>query len=279
MPDHAGEFLEQAAVAGGDADRPVGGVEGLVRHEVVARGARALRLVAAEQVAVQRACDPGHSGFEQRGVDHAAFAGAVALLQRGENADGRPHAGRGVVDCRRAERRRILRTAGQRHHRAKSLRQRIKAGRIAHRSLVAERPDRAIDQPRIDRSHHVGTDADLLDNAGPEILDHHIGIAYQKLQPLDIGLGFDVDGDRPLVAIGGVEHQRGIVDEGRSPHPRIVAAIGLLDLDHVGAHVGEDGAGQRACERLAHLDHLDACKRSRHGSVSLVDLVGWARAP
>src|SRR3954471_21678560 len=55
------------------------------------------------------------------------------------------------------------------------------------------------------------------------------------------------------------------VDEGRSPCPRIVAAVMLLDLDHLGAHVAKDHAGHRPRHRLPDLDHPDARKRPGHG--------------
>ena len=265
MTHHLRALVEQAVVARGDADRMIGGVEGLVRHQRRARAAEALRLVAAEMIVVERAADPAHRRFEQRGVDHAALAGAVALLQRGEDADHRPHAGGDVVDRRRAEGRRIFRPAGQRHHRAVGLRQRIEARRIAHRPLVAERADRAIDQPRIDRLHRRRPDAHLLDDAGPQVLDQDVGIAREPLQLLDVGGVLDVDRDRTLVAVGRVKHHRGVVDERRAPHPRVVAAVRLLDLDDVGADVGQDRAGQRTRQRLSDLDHLDARERSGHG--------------
>src|SRR3954471_7080850 len=54
------------------------------------------------------------------------------------------------------------------------------------------------------------------------------------------------------------------VDEGRSPCPRIVAAVMLLDLDHLGAHVAKDHAGHRPRHRLPDLDHLDARERPGH---------------
>src|SRR5258707_10853788 len=53
--------------------------------------------------------------------------------------------------------------------------------------------------------------------------------------------------------------QHGVaVDEGWSPPPRVVAAVRLLDLDHLGAHVAEDHAGHRSRDRLPDFDHPDA---------------------
>jgi len=34
-----------------------------------------------------------------------------------------------------------------------------------------------------------------------------------------------------------------------------------LDLDHIGAEFAEQLAGKRACDQLAHLDHLEALQR------------------
>src|SRR5882757_10784001 len=59
--------------------------------------------------------------------------------------------------------------------------------------------------------------------------------------------------------------QHGIaVNERRSPPARVVAAVGLLDLDYLGAHVAEDHAGHRPRHRLPDLDHPDARERPGH---------------
>ncbi len=87
-------------------------------------------------------------------------------------------------------------------------------------------------------------------------------------------LGLEIDRDRAFAAIAGmVVGGRelvavGALDERRAPAARVVARAGALDLDHVGAEIGEDlprpGAGQNARE----LENTNARERSRHFAVS-----------
>jgi hypothetical protein len=60
----------------------------------------------------------------------------------------------------------------------------------------------------------------------------------------------------------------GFLDERRPPASRVVAAIGLLDLDHVRAHVGHDRARQRTRERLPDFNDFDSGKRTLHCAAS-----------
>ena len=188
----------------------------------------------------------------------------MALLQRRQRADHAPLCSGAVVDRRRAEGRRMLRTAGQRHHRAIGLQQRIEARLLAQRTGLAERPHRTIDQPRVDRAQHVRPDAARSDHAGAQVLDQDVRILDKLFEPRDIVRVLDVQSHRALVAVVGVKQQRVAVDEGRAPVPGIVAAVVLLDLDHFGAHIAEDHTGHWPGDRLRDLDHFDAGERSTH---------------
>ncbi len=141
-------------------------VEGLVGHDHRAAGAVPLGDGAVGEVAVHLALDPVDGRVEQGRVDEAALAGLVAQPERGQRADGAEHAGRLVVDRGAAEGRRVLRPACHAHHTAIGLQQRIEGGLHAQRALVAEGPDRAVDEPRMTREHRLGPDADLVDHAG-----------------------------------------------------------------------------------------------------------------
>ena len=264
MAECGGAFHEQPVIAGRDADRPIRGFKRLVRHQQGAAGAVAFRQLAGVFVAVDRAFHPGDRGLEQRGVDHAALPGALALLQGGKRADDAPHAGSLVVDRRRAEGRRVFRPAGHGHHRAIGLQQRVEPRRQPQRAGIAEGPDGAVDQPRIDRQQRLRPDADIVDNAGTQVLDQDIRGFHQLFQPGDVVGGFDIHRNRPLVAVLRMEEQRIPLHERRAPEPGVVAAIRLFHLDHISAHIGQDGTGQRAGQRLADFDHADSVERSGH---------------
>ena len=45
------------------------------------------------------------------------------------------------------------------------------------------------------------------------------------------------------------------LDERRAPGAGVVAGLGALDLDHVGAEIGQHLAGPRACQDAGELQH------------------------
>jgi hypothetical protein len=114
--------------------------------------------------------------------------------------------------------------------------------------------------------HRRRPDADLIDHAGAQVLDQDVGALAQPVQLLDILGLLQVERDGTLVAVLAVEIQRSdaILREGRPPAARIVAAIGLFHLDHIGAHIGHDRPRERAGQRLAHLDDADTFQRQVH---------------
>jgi hypothetical protein len=133
---------------------------------------------------------------------------------------------------------------------------------LLQRALVAEGPDRAVDQARVLGQHHVRADAHLADDAGAQVLDQDVGALRTSVFSLATSSASLMSmHDRLLVAVGGVEEQRVAVDERRAPEAGIVAAVGLLHLDHLGAHVGQDHPGQRTGQRLAHFDDANSLER------------------
>src|SRR3546814_12806223 len=56
----------------------------------------------------------------------------------------------------------------------------------------------------------------------------------------------------------------GVLQEGRSPFPRVVADAGAFDLDHVGAEVGEDLPGPGARHDAAEVEDPDVRERDGH---------------
>jgi hypothetical protein len=65
------------------------------------------------------------------------------------------------------------------------------------------------------------------------------------------------------------------LDEGRPPGARVVAGLGALDLDDVGAEIGEHLSGPRSGENARQLQHANAGqwalirtrRRTRHGQL------------
>jgi hypothetical protein len=98
-------------------------------------------------------------------------------------------------------------------------------------------------QPGIDLVEHVRTEPPLLHHAGPEVLHDHVRLGGQPAQQvLPFGLA-EVQGHRVLVARDHLPPQAVPF-----PVPAVRArrvALGMLDLDDLGAAVGQQHGGDR----------------------------------
>jgi hypothetical protein len=102
-----------------------------------------------------------------------------------------------------------------------------------------------------------------------EVLDQHVGVARQLANDL-LPLGSrDIDGQRALVAVGAQEigglARRLAIAVGqprRPPAARVVAAAGPLDLDYLGAEVGQQLTGPGAGENARQVEHAQMRQRA-----------------
>ena len=94
----------------------------------------------------------------------------------------------------------------------------------------------------------------------------------------DVGAGDQPAGDLGALGRGRVERERALVavalQEGAALaavgdrlDPAVLAALALLDPDHVGAHVGEDGAAPRRGDEPPVVEHPDAVEHLRRAPV------------
>ena len=124
--------------------------------------------------------------------------------------------------------------------------------------------------PNDERYRHLIGKSVRLPLAGrriPVIADEHVDPSEVLDEPRHRAGGPQIEGDGALARVGGMEDRREIGEERRAPAPRVVAAVGPLDLHHVGAQPREDLAGERPREILRDLDDLDPRERQRrHGS-------------
>ncbi|MOA18616.1 hypothetical protein D3C78_1389460 [compost metagenome] len=103
--------------------------------------------------------------------------------------------------------------------------------------------------------------APLLQRAGLEVLDQHVGVGQQVAQQLLAGRLRQVQRHAFLVAVHADEVRRRVAQEGRAPSPRLIAA-GRFDLQHVGAVVGQDLRAIRAAQHAGQVDHFAPGKRA-----------------
>ncbi len=98
-------------------------------------------------------------------------------------------------------------------------------------------------------------------DAGPERFDQHVGLAGQTEEIGAALLALEIEHDALLAAAHVAEEHRGAL-VGR---PDVAAGIALarrLDLDHLGAVIGQRGGEVRPRQEPGEVDDLDALRAS-----------------
>jgi hypothetical protein len=142
------------------------------------------------------------------------------------------------------------------------LNQQVLAGLLGHRSGAAEAAGRGVDEVGLALLERVVAEAQPIEHARTEVLDHHMGGVDQlehQLAPLG---RLEIDGQAALVAVGAKEKpaHAGDVGLGRRPSA-LVGAAGRLDLDHVGAHVGKVLGRRGSLQIVAEADDSDVIQQ------------------
>ena len=121
-------------------------------------------------------------------------------------------------------------------------------GRSAYGAVLAEAGDAAIDDARIALLHGFEIDAEALGDAGPHVLDDHVGLFGQPHQDLAALVGLQVQRDGALVAMQVLE-----VRTIALAHQFVGLGVARrrLDPDHVGAPVRQRAARRRRPARAS----------------------------
>jgi hypothetical protein len=193
-----------------------------------------------------------------RHLDVLAAAGRMALLQRCQNADRHVHAGAGIPDRRIDVGRRIFGEAGDAHRPAHGLGDRLEALESAVRPVGAEALDRGVDKSRVDLAQGCVAEPEAIERARPEILHQHVRLGDHLPEQILAGVGLEIQRQAALVGVQDQEEQAVAILLVAHVHPRNVAALGLLELDHVGTEEAENlrAGGPRLVVR--HVDDADA---------------------
>ena len=209
--------------------------------------------------------------FEQAGFDMGAGAADAAPHQGGEDAVREGGAGQHVGDGEAEGHRPLIVVAVEPHDAGARLRQKVLTGPLDPRALVAVAGDRGIDDAGIDRPDRGVVEPEALDDAGPEILQHDVGLADQLSERGEVGRVLEVEREAFLGAVDGVEDGRIPADLGVAQIDLAteVAAVGPLDLDDAGAEVLQAQRGVGSGEELAEVDDDQSGQRGfligRHG--------------
>ena len=243
----------------------------LVGHDVLVGVADAARHLAADQVVGAQVGQHGHLGVEQCHVDLLAFAGFLGMTQRRQNTHRGVHAGHqvghGHADFLRPTAQ-VVALAGDAHQSAHALNGVVVTGTVGIRPGLTETGDRAVNDARIDGLERGVVQAVARHVADLEVLDKHIAVQRQFANQGLAGRLRNVTGHRALVAVGaqvvgGFARfcAAAVVQKGRAPAARVVTSAGALDLDDIGAQVGQGLGAPRAGEYAGEVENADALER------------------
>src|SRR5208282_460657 len=148
------------------------------------------------------------------------------------------------------------------------LRQNVLSALVGERSLLSEAGAERGDDPRIDLGEPLIAEAHALHHAGAKIVHDDIGPAHEVVNDRLAVLLAQIEGDRSLVAVEAAENRiveavRIVGDRGT----RKIARAGALDLDDVGAVIGQHLGGARSEHHLGEVDDAHAGQRLRGGSL------------
>src|SRR5664279_3620861 len=191
--------------------------------------------------------------FHAREVEHAvlhgaehllAAAGAVALIKRRHDAEREMQAGTAVADLRAGDQRRTFAEARGRSGAACALRD-VLVDLAVLVGTGAEALDRGDDHARVVLVDVVPGQTHAVERAGREVFDQYVAGLDQPVEDIHALGMLGIDRYRTLAAVEHGEIQAvGVGNVAQLP-ARDVAGARTLDLDHVGAHVGEQlGAGR-----------------------------------
>ena len=187
-------------------------------------------------------------------VHHLALAALARLEDRGHDAEGEVERAAAIV-ADQVERRGRLVLAADRVERA---RQRdvvdVVAGRFGERARAAEPGHPRIDQSRIARHAVVRAEAELLGHARPVGLDQNVRLLDQPQHRLDAVGILQIDRHR-----GPRSGRQVVLSAAWHAETRVGRAV---DLDHVGAQVGQQHRGERPGADARELNHLEAHQRA-----------------
>ncbi len=234
-----------------------------VRHGVDGAGAHALPHRAILVIDRGELVEDAEDRLVEADIDDLPRAGEVAGAQRVHGTERAVDPGEVVGDRRRAGRhRRAVGIAGEEGEAAEGVGDAAEAGAVAVGAGLPVAGDADHDQPGIAFAQRLPADAPALERADLEILDQDIGLADQALQDVGALVGAQVERHRLLVALLAEEQQGFLALALGAEAAQRVAGPRQLDLDRLGAELGELGGAERPGDVARHVEHADAVERA-----------------
>ena len=217
---------------------------------------------------------PRERPVEHRRVDDLALAGALSLTQRDHDPERRrQRPAADIRDLARCLHRRAIGVARQAQEAVEAEVVHVVPGAIAVGAILAVAGDGAVDEPRIALAQALVADAQAVEHARPKRLEQHVGVLREAQQHLSALLGLQIDPDRALTAVQREEQRatRGLVGAlvVRRRPADVVAQSGVLDLDHVGAEVGQQQRAEPTRKQPREVEDASVPQRERvHAAVA-----------
>jgi hypothetical protein len=196
---------------------------------------------------------------EQRYLDPLAFAGLLALEQRGENAQRAIQACRRIGDSAAGAHRAASRLAGNRHQSAHALRHLIEAGALGVWAGLTKSGNAGEDDFLVDQLQRLVIDAETELDVRPEVFSDHIRAPDELFENFQSIRVFQVQREAALVAMQILEVGAGAL---AAPAVGHVQPRRRLDLDHIRAPVGELAHRRRAGTHPRQVDDTEAGQRA-----------------
>ena len=255
--------IEELVLGTGDHDPAVGGGEVLERDDRRMGGARhALRLPAPREVPRRHVHVEIHGRLEQGDVAVAADAVAPRAPQAAHEGQCGGVARRHVDEREPGLDGRAVGLAGERHPAGVALQDVVVAALGCARTGHPEPRERAAHDGRIDALEIGVADTQLLGTVAAQVAVDGIRGAHEILEDGARARVREVERDAALVVAEGLEEERVLaLLEGRHVAADVAARARVLDLDHVGAEIGELHAAPRTRAVLLDRDDRDVLER------------------
>ncbi len=258
---------EEAAVL-----RAVGADQGVGRPRATATA----RSGAPGHVQLQREGHRGahgpHADAQERHVDGERLPGALAMEEGAEDPAGDGHPADGVAVTRPGLPGEVVHVGRRGPHGAAGpapVAQEVVTAAVGLGAAFAATGPGHVDDVWVVGADVLELDVELLAHSRKLVGEEHVGRRGQPVDEVEALLGGDVDADALLPPVGVLEEHVHIAHRGhdaaRGEAAHGVAALGVLDLDDLGAPVGQDGRGRRHERVLGHLQDAntfhDVCQR------------------
>ena len=251
-------------VRGDDHPQVVARPEDVRRSDALQAGSRRLADDAEPVVLRHGALEQRERRLHQRDVDDlpSPLAEHVAVVERRQDALHGEHRGERVAERDACARRRLAREAVDVPEAAHRLRDGGVARALGVRPGLAVPGDACEHDAGVRRRQPLVAEVPALERARAEVLGDDVRDADELEQELLAPRLAQVERDALLVPrLYGPPEGAALVAS-VAPVAQRVGLAGRLDLDHLGAHVAEQPAGERACEQRAELDQAHARERA-----------------